>query len=180
MVFFLGICQSFFLFFINLIRWRNIRFGFSLKVIYRIWMFRVDGKHFILNESWWKRSQFIIVFFLELYQLFFLFYNFFIRWINLRFEFALQLFWWEHVWFSSRSSLIFFRLSSCLKKWSDVYCDTLSSLADKSIMILCYFLWYFLSTAEFILLLVYFFHPIVIDISSVFWLRNQSRVFFVL
>ena len=105
MVFFLGIYQFFFLFLKTLIRWRNLVLEFSLKVIFRIWMFRVDGKHFILNEFWWKLSQFIMVFFLELYQFFFLFFKTLIRWrkFNLEFSeinnFILNVFWWEHAWF---------------------------------------------------------------------------------
>ena len=35
----------------------------------------------------------------------------------------------------------------------------------------------FLSTAEVLLLVVPFFDPIVIEITSVIWLSNQSRVF---
>ena len=73
MVFLLELYQLLFLFFKPLIRWRNLVLEISLKVIFRIWMFRVNYKRFILNGSWWKLSQFIIVFFLEIYQLFFLF-----------------------------------------------------------------------------------------------------------
>ena len=36
-------------------------------------MLRIDVKHFILDGYWWKLSQFIILFFLEIYQFFFLF-----------------------------------------------------------------------------------------------------------
>ena len=35
----------------------------------------------------------------------------------------------------------------------------------------------FLSTAEVLLFLVYFFDPIVLETTSARWLRNQSRVF---
>ena len=70
---------------------------FSLKVIFRIWMFRVDGMHLILYGYWWKLSQFIMVLFLELlslcheiYQFFFLFFKDFLIWRNLVLEFALK------------------------------------------------------------------------------------------
>ena len=36
-------------------------------------MLRIDVKHLILDGYWWKLSQFIILFFLEIYQFFFLF-----------------------------------------------------------------------------------------------------------
>ena len=97
MVFFLKIYQLFFLFFITFIRWRNLSLNLSLKVICRIWMFRVDGKHFILNESWWNFSQFITVFLLELYQFFFWFFKTLIKWINLRFAFSFKVFLCDHV-----------------------------------------------------------------------------------
>ena len=110
MVLFLKLHQFFFLIFKTLIRWRNLSLGFSLKVIFRILIFIVDTKHFILNGSWWKLSQFIMVFFLELYQ----FSMFSKLWsggeiIGLkflskyfdenRFYFTLKVFWWEHVLF---------------------------------------------------------------------------------
>ena len=74
----------------TLIRWRNIVLTFSLKVIFRRRIFRVDGKHFILNGSRWKLSQWIMVLFLELYQLFFLFFKTLIIWRNLVLEFSLK------------------------------------------------------------------------------------------
>ena len=131
LVFFLKLYQIFFLFFKTLIRWINISLGFYLKVICRIWMFRVGGKHLILNGSWWKFYQFIMVLFLEPYQLLFLFFKTFIRWRNIMFEFSLKVFWWEHVLFSFRLSIICFRLSYfLLKSWSAVSRYTFSSLAD--------------------------------------------------
>ena len=89
---FLLLCylELFFLFFKTFIRWINIGFGFSLKFIFRRCMSIGDSKHFILNESWWKLSQFIIVFFPELYQFFFLFFNILIRWRNLTLGFDLK------------------------------------------------------------------------------------------
>ena len=56
--------------FLALIRWINIALVFYFKVIFRRWMFRVESKHFILNVLWWKLSQFIMVFFLEICQFF--------------------------------------------------------------------------------------------------------------
>ena len=97
--------QFFFLFFKTLIIWINISLGFSLKVIFRIWMFRVDGKHFILNGWWSKISQFIMVYFLEFYQFLFLFFKTLIRWRNINLEFSesnhfiLDVLWWENAWF---------------------------------------------------------------------------------
>ena len=79
--------QLLFWLFKYLIRWRNIVLEFSLKVIFRRWMFRVDGNHFILNRSWLKLSQSIMVFFLETYQLFFLFFRTLIRWRNMSLDF---------------------------------------------------------------------------------------------
>ena len=54
-----------------------------LKVICRRNIFRGDIKHIIFNGSWWKLSQIIMVFFLELYQFYFLLFKTLIRWRNL-------------------------------------------------------------------------------------------------
>ena len=97
MVFFLEIYQFLFIFFKTLIRWINISLEFYLKVICIIWMFRVYGNNFILNGSWWKPSQLIMVFFLKTYQVLSMFFKILIRWISIRFEFALKVFWWEYV-----------------------------------------------------------------------------------
>ena len=76
-----------------------------------------------------------------------------------------------------RSSLSCFRLSSFLLNFlSDVYRDTFSSLVYESIIILCCLSWYFFSTVEVILLLVYLFDLIVLEAPLFHWLRNQSRV----
>ena len=83
--------ESIFFWFLKaFIRWRNIVLKFALRVIFRKWMFRVDGKHFIFNGSWGKLSQFIMVLFLECYQLLFLFFKTFIIWRNLSLEFSLK------------------------------------------------------------------------------------------
>ena len=136
--------QLFFWLFKDLIRWINIVLEFSLKMIFRRWMLIVDGKQFILVGSWWKTYQCIMVFLLELYQLFLFFsklwsYGEILTWDFLR---VITIFWicsGENMFaFSFRSSLICFRLSSCLSKsWSDSSCDTSSSLAAESITILC-------------------------------------------
>ena len=107
MVFFLGLYQFFFLFFKTLIRWRNLCLGFSLKVICRRWIFRGESKHFILNGSWWKLSLFIMVFFFELYQFFFLFFKTFISWRNLSLEFALKVIRRRWIFRSDSKSFIF-------------------------------------------------------------------------
>ena len=73
MVFFLEIYQLSFWFFNNLLLWRNLLLEFSLKVIFRRWMFIIYGMHYILDGSWWKLSLFIMLLFLELYKFFFLF-----------------------------------------------------------------------------------------------------------
>ena len=75
MVFFLEIYQLFFLFFKTLIKWRKLSLEFSLEVICGRWIFKGESKHFILNGPWWKLSRFIMVFFLELYLFFFLFFK---------------------------------------------------------------------------------------------------------
>ena len=90
MVFFLELYQFLFWFFKTFPRWRNISLEFTLKVIFRIWMFIIDGKHFILDGSLWKLSRFIMVFFLEIHQLFFLLFKTLIRWWNLVLEFAFK------------------------------------------------------------------------------------------
>ena len=68
-------CWYIFLVVRNLIRWRSIGLGFSIKVILRRWMFRFNSKQLIFNGSWWKLYQFIVVYFLELYQCFLLFFK---------------------------------------------------------------------------------------------------------
>ena len=76
------------------------------------------------------------------------------------------------------SSLNCCRLSSCILKCrSAVSHDTFSSLADKSIMILCSCHDMFLSTFEDIILFSYVFDPIALEKPSVFWLRSKSRGF---
>ena len=75
--------QLFFWFFKTFLIWRNPSLEFFLKVIFRRWVFIIDGKNFIFDVSWWKLYQFIMVFFLELYQFIFLFFKNLIRWINL-------------------------------------------------------------------------------------------------
>ena len=53
--------QFFFLFLNTLFRFRNVSLGFALKVIFRWWLFRGESKKFILDGSWWKLSQLIMV-----------------------------------------------------------------------------------------------------------------------
>ena len=60
----------------------------------------------------------------------------------------------------------------------DVSCDTFSSLDYESIMICVVCRDMFLSTVEVLLLFVYLLDTTVLEISSVFWLRSQSIVFF--
>ena len=67
------------------IRWINIGLDFILKVIFRIWMFRDDIKHLILNDSWWNISRFIVVFLLKLSQFFFFSFK------NIGLEFSLKM-----------------------------------------------------------------------------------------
>ena len=90
MMFLLELYQFFFLFFKTLIIWINLSLLFSLKVIFRRWMFRDESKKFILNGSWWKISQFIVVFFLELYKFFFLFFKTLIRRMKFSLGFSLK------------------------------------------------------------------------------------------
>ena len=52
-------------------RWRKLGLKFTLKVIFRIWMFRGDSNRFICNLFWWELAWFYLLFSLELYQLFF-------------------------------------------------------------------------------------------------------------
>ena len=85
-------------FFKTLIRWKNIGFEFSLKGIFRRWIFRGDSKHFILNVFWWYHVLFHVFFSLELYQLFFLFLKTFIRCGNIRLEFLSK--WSSEDWCS--------------------------------------------------------------------------------
>ena len=42
------------LYFNILIRWINIGLGFVIKVIFIRCIFRVESKHFIFNNFWWK------------------------------------------------------------------------------------------------------------------------------
>ena len=100
-------------------------------------------------------------------------------WIFLR---VITLFWMcsdeNMLDFSFGSSHIWFRLSSCiLKGWFSVSCDTCISLADESIIILCCLSWHvYLNCCS----SSYFCLIIWSDCSwkgSVFWIRNQSRVF---
>ena len=129
---------------------------------------------------------------------------------------------------SFMSSIICCRLSSCILKCrSAVSHDTFSSLADKSIMILCFLSWYvslncwrsysfclclwshsswknfsvlakesikrflvcqsrfcvfccdiFLSFSAVLLLVVYFFDPILLETTPVQWLKNQLNFLF--
>ena len=144
MVFFLELYQLFLLVFRNLFRWITLSLEFVLKVIFRIWMFIIDCKHFILDGYWWKIYQFIMLFLLELYQFFFLFFKIWsdgevLAWNFLR---AITLSWMcsdDNMFdLSFRSSLICYKLSSCLLKISSAFSrDTSSSLASKSIIILC-------------------------------------------
>ena len=73
-----------------LLWWRNIVLEFSLKVICRRWIFKGESKYFIFNDYRWKLYQVIMVFFLEIYQLFLLFFITFIRWRNCSLGFALK------------------------------------------------------------------------------------------
>ena len=112
----LELYQLLFLFFKNLIIWRKLGLKFSLRLIFIIWMFIGDNKKFILNVLWWEHVLFHVLFTLELYHLFFLFFKTLIRWRNLGLGFSLKvisrrgisrgdskhlilnLLWWEHVW----------------------------------------------------------------------------------
>ena len=91
MLFFLELYQFFCLFFKTLIRWRNLVLEFTFKVICRIWMFIGESKHFMLNGYWWRISQCIMIFFLELYQSFFFTPNLFIIWWSPSLEFSLKM-----------------------------------------------------------------------------------------
>ena len=106
------------LFFKILIRWRNIVLGFSIKVIFGRWMFIVDGKHLILDGSWWKCSWFTMMFFLELYQFFFLFFRILFRWRNIFLVFSLNVIC-RRCMFIGKSKHVFlnrsrWRLSQCI------------------------------------------------------------------
>ena len=52
-VFSLELYQFFFLFFKTLIRWINLGLGFSLKVIFRIWILRSDSNQLFFKGIWW-------------------------------------------------------------------------------------------------------------------------------
>ena len=52
-LFFLELYQLFFWLLRNFIRWRKLGLGFSLKVIFRRWIFRGESKHFIFSVFWW-------------------------------------------------------------------------------------------------------------------------------
>ena len=43
----------------GLIIWGNLGLEFSLKVIFRRYIFRGDSKHFILNLLWWEHIWFL-------------------------------------------------------------------------------------------------------------------------
>ena len=83
LLFCLKIYQLFLLFLKTLIRWITLGLGFSLKVIFRRWMLRGDSKHSILNVSWWGHFLYHLLFYLELYQLLFLFFETLIIWRKL-------------------------------------------------------------------------------------------------
>ena len=84
-----------------------------------------------------------MVFFLEPYQLFLLFFKTLIRCINLRFDFSLKVFWREQVWFFIQVISHHIQTFSCfLRSSSSVSHKFFSSLADESIMILCCLSWY--------------------------------------
>ena len=105
---------------------------FSQSDLQNIYSFRGDSKHFILNGSWWKFSQLIVVIPLELYQFFFLFFKTLIRWISLGLgfylkvifgtfmfigdskHFILNVFWWEHVLFHVLFYLELYQYFFCL------------------------------------------------------------------
>ena len=89
LLYFLDLYQFFLWLFKFLIRWRNIFLGFSLKVIFRIWMFRVEIKNFVFSVVWWKHVW-LHFFFLEIYQFFFLFFKALIRWRKLGLELGLK------------------------------------------------------------------------------------------
>ena len=58
MVFLLELYQFFFLVFKTLIRWRKLSLEFSIKVIFRRWMFGGDSRHLIFNVLWWEHVWF--------------------------------------------------------------------------------------------------------------------------
>ena len=114
--------------------------NFFLKVICRRWMFRGESKHFIFNGYLWVISQFIMLLFLEIYTLFFLFSKLWLYGVITLFLMCSEE---KMFYFYFRYSRICCRLSSCLlKSWSAVSRETFSSLADKSIIILCFLSWY--------------------------------------
>ena len=87
----------------------------SLKVNFRIWIFRGNSKHFILNGSRRILSQFIMMFFLKLYQFFFLFFKTLIRWRNIGLEFSLKVIF--RIWmFNSKHFILFY---CCVKFGAD-------------------------------------------------------------
>ena len=76
MLLFYEVHKFFFWLFENLIRFIKLGLEVGLKELFRRWMFRGDIKNLILNVLWWELSQFIMLSFLEIYQLFFILQNF--------------------------------------------------------------------------------------------------------
>ena len=180
-------------------KWRNLRLEFSLKLIFRIWMFRGDSKHLILKRSIWKFSQFTMVFLLKRYQLFFFFsktwsdgeilaLNFLSKksseYVCSEVIIVSTSFWMysdENIFdFSFRSSLNCYRIYSCLKKIDQLFIETPSVrwlMNQARFCVVCRDM--FLSTAAVLPILFDFFDHIVIEKPSVCWIRNQSRIFVV-
>ena len=90
LLFYLELYQFLFSLCKALIRWRNTVLGFSLKMIFRRCMFIVDNKHFIFNMFWWEHVWFHLLFYFEIYQLFFWLFKTLIISINLGLEFTIK------------------------------------------------------------------------------------------
>ena len=86
------IYQLFFWLFKLLIIRSNLGLKFSVKFLFRRWMFRGDSKHFFFNVFWWECFRFQLLFSIKIYKFFFWWFKIFIRWRNLALEFAFNVF----------------------------------------------------------------------------------------
>ena len=122
MLFSFKLGQLFFSFIKTLIIYSKLGLEFSLKVIIRIWGFRGEINHFVLNVLWWEYMLFLL-------------WHFGILW-----EEQCFLFWIKMIdfWTLVFSQLLQF-FSSCLNIWSDFSYNSPILLANQVYMILCCF-----------------------------------------
>ena len=150
-------------------------------------MFRDESNHFILNVLWWEHVWFFFWVFSQLIQNFFLSFKKLIRCFLWQLYFIV---WWINNFLCSFSWYVSLNCqsssSSCLLLWSHFLTSSVRWIRNQSTFFVAFQSRFcvvccdmFLSTSEFLILLVYLFDPIVIETTSVWWLGNQSIVFVV-